>query len=238
MATAKATAKGTAQQPTRPVGGDEEKLAAVVEAIWEHREELARMATDLPALLQDAGLHMQEAGQGAQRASAALGGDIRELTGHAADMLKASKHQLRAVLQALEGAGRMLRNLPLIGEMGKMMGESLGAIGDVADNLEEVGQKVRGLGDRLASVGSDLDLMGGSLMGGGQRLASYGAPAPVKKAPVKKAPAKKTPAKKAPAKGSAVRKAPVKKAPAKKAPAKGSAVRKAPATRAAPRRRA
>ena len=212
MATTRATTRATAPQPTRPARGDEEKLAAVVDAIWEHREELARMATDLPALLQDAGLHMREAGEGAQRASAALGGDIRELTGHAADMLEASKHQLRAVLQALEGAGRMLRNLPLIGEMGKMMGESLGAIGDVADNLDGVGQRVRGLGDRLASVGTDLDQMGGSLLGGGHRLASYGSPFPTKQVPAKKTPAKKTPAKKTPAKGSAVRKPPAKRA--------------------------
>jgi hypothetical protein len=202
------------------------KLTAVVDSIWEHREELARMAQDLPALLQEAGTHMNEAGRGARRASAALGDDVRELTAHAADMLEASKHQLKAVLHALEGAGKVLRNLPLIGDMGKMMGESLGAIGDVADNLDAVGGKVRGLGDRLASVGEDLDLMGKSLLGGGARLTSYGTtPAPAKRAAKKaaqqpatkaagKAPAKAVPAKKAAKKPV---QQPVKKAAAKKA---------------------
>jgi hypothetical protein len=200
--------KSSTTRTASPVAGgvhlsaeERAKLTAVVDSIWEHREELARMAQDLPTLLQEAGVHMHEAGQGARRASAALGDDVRELTAHAADMLEASKHQLKAVLQALEGAGKVLRNLPLIGDMGKMMGESLGAIGDVADNLDAVGGKVRKLGDRLANVGTDLELMGTSLVGGGARLTSYGTlPAPAKKAPVKKAPAKKTTAKKAPAK--------------------------------------
>jgi hypothetical protein len=202
----------------RGTAAEQAKVTAVVDAIWEHREELARMAKDLPALLQEAGTHMRDAGHGARRASAALGDDVRELTAHAADMLEASKHQLKAVLQALEGAGKVLRNLPLIGDMGKMMGESLGAIGDVADNLDAVGSKVRGLGDRLANVGTDLDVMGKSLLGGGARLTSYGAPATSARA--KAAPAKQA-AKKAVA-------APAKAATKKAAPA---AKKAAPATR-------
>ena len=221
-----------ATRATTPEPTEEAKLAAMVDVIWEHREELARMAQDLPALLQEAGGHMREAGEGAQRASVALGGDIQELTGHAADMLEASKHQLRAVLQALEGAGRMLRNLPLIGDMGKMMGDSLGAIGDVADNLDQVGQKVRGLGDRLASVGTDLDHMGRSLLGGGHRLASYGAP-PVMKTIAKKAPAKKPP----PVKKTAVKKPVVKKPVVKKPVAKKPVAKKAAPKRAAAKKK-
>jgi hypothetical protein len=218
----------TPKRSARPSPEEEAKLSAMVDSIWEHREELARMAQDLPRLLQEAGAHMREAGEGAQRASVFLSGDVREFAGHAADVLEESKYQLRAVLQALEGAGRMLRNLPIVGDMGKAMGESLGAIGEVADNLDLVGRKVRGLGDRLGDVGVDLDLMGTSLLGGGSTLAGYGA-VPAKKAPAKKAPAKKAPAKKAPAK-----KAPAKKAPAKKAPAKEAAVRgNTPRTRTA-----
>jgi hypothetical protein len=206
-----ATTKNSAPRSS----ADEAKVTAMVESIWEHRDELARMAEDLPRLLQEAGLHMREAGEGAQRASVYLAGDVREFAGHAADVLEESKHQLKAVLQALEGAGRMLRNLPLIGDMGKMMGESLGAIGDVADNLDLVGRKVRSLGDRLADVGVDLDAMGASLLGGGSSLSQYGAPPDTKPAsPPKKASATKKPAaKKTPAKKTA----PAKKTPAKKA---------------------
>jgi hypothetical protein len=218
-----ATATAAAKGPGARRGADDQaKLNAVVDTIWEHRDELARMAQDLPALLQEAGTHMHEAGQGARRASAALGDDVRELTAHAADMLEASKHQLKAVLQALEGAGKVLRNLPLIGDMGKMMGESLGAIGDVADNLDAVGGKVRNLGDRLANVGADLDVMGTSLLSGGSRLTSYGAPAA---ATMKKA----TPARKAAKKAVA---APVKKAAKKAAPSAKRPVAKAPAKKA------
>lgn len=223
---------------------DHAKVAQLVESVWEHRDELQRLAKELPVLLAEAGAQMRSAGEVAQRASGALSGDVRTFAGHAADVLEESKHQLKAVLQALEGAGKMLRNLPFIGDMGKMMGESLGSIGDVADNLDIVGRKVRGLGDRLADVGADLDTMGASLLGtglaltrsGGQRpaggaktaakkKAAASTPAAKKAAPVKKtATAKPTktatakPAKKAAAaKKTVTTKAPAKTAPAKKA---------------------
>ncbi|MFZ4718507.1 MAG: hypothetical protein ACOYMR_03720, partial [Ilumatobacteraceae bacterium] len=190
---------------------DEAKLAAMVEVMWEHRDELARMATELPALLQRTGEQMRDAGAKAQTASGYLAGDVKAYAGHAADMLETSKHQLMAVLHALEKAGGMLKNLPFIGEMGKMMGDQLGAIGDVAENLDLVGQKVRGLGDRLGDVGTDLEQMGASLLGGGSELTGFvqRAASPAKKAAAKKAPAKKAPAKKA---APAAKKAPAKKA--------------------------
>lgn len=186
----------TKKGPNEEAPSDEQvRLAAMLEVLYEHRDELTRMATELPTLLRETGQQMHDAGTRAQTASGYLAGDVRELTGHAADMLESSKHQLLAVLHALEKAGGMLKNLPFIGDMGKMMGDQLGAIGDVAHNLDQVGQKVRGLGDRLGDVGDDLHLMGASLLGGGAGLGSYGgAPAP-KKTPAKKAPAKKAPAK-------------------------------------------
>ena len=165
----------------------EAKLSAMVESIWEHREELARMAQELPRLLQETGAQMRDAGARAQQASAYLEGDVRTFAGNAADMLEAAKHQLLAVLHALEKGGGMLKNLPFIGEMGKMMGDQLGAIGEVANNLDQVGQKVRGLGDRLGNVGEDLRHMGTSLLGSGEGLSSYGAPpAPAKRPAAKK----------------------------------------------------
>ena len=216
---------------------DDAKVVAFVESMWEHRDELARLATELPSLLHDTGVQMREAGARAQAASTYLAGDVKEYAAHAADMLEASKHQLLSVLRALEKAGGMLKNLPFIGEMGKMMGDQLGAIGDVADNLDAVGQKVRGLGDRLGDVGDDLERMGASLLGGGAGLSTFAkgaagaAVATAKKATTKTATGKQAAAPKqaAPAKkASAAKKA----APAKKATAakKGSA---APAKKSA-----
>ena len=174
---------------------DQTKVAELVDSMWEHRAELQRLARELPVLLAEAGAQMRSAGEVAQRASGALSGDVRTFAGHAADVLEQSKHQLRAVLKALEGAGQAVRNLPFIGEMGKMMGESLGSIGEVADNLDVVGRKVRGLGDRLADVGADLDQMGASLLGTGVALtrssgakAKGGAAAPKKATAAKKMP--------------------------------------------------
>lgn len=203
---------------TKPTPTDVEELA---EALWQHRGELVRMATELPTALAAASAQLRDAGAGAQRAGKYLSGDVKKFAGHAADVLEESKHQLLAVLHALEGAGKMLRNMPIIGDMGKAMSEHLGAIGEVADNLDVVGKKVRGLGNRLADVGGDLGSMGKSLIGSANSLDITGpAPAaPAKKSAAKKATAaKKTAAKKAPAaqkaatnKGSASKKAPAKK---------------------------
>lgn len=206
-----------------------QQVEQLAEALWSHREELARLATELPQRLEAASSQLRDAGSGAQRAGKYLSGDVKKFAGHAADVLEESKHQLLAVLHALEGAGKMLRNMPLIGDMGKAMSEHLGAIGDVADNLDIVGKKVRGLGNRLADVGADLGSMGKSLIGSADSLGTTTpAPAPARKVPAKKSPAKTTAA----AKTTPAKKAPAKKAPAKKAPAKKTPARKAPAKRA------
>lgn len=154
-------------------GTDVKKIASVIDAIWDHRDELARIAQELPQLLGDTGGHMQAAGEGAMRASAFLAGDVRELAGAAADMLEASKKQLSGVLKALEGVGKVLNNVPLIGDLGKSVGDGLRSLADVANSLDTVGQKIRGVGDRLGDVGADLDSMGRSLVGGGMTLAGF-----------------------------------------------------------------
>ena len=154
-------------------GADIKKIVSMVDAIWEHKDQLAHIAQNLPSLLGETGGHMQAAGEGAQRASAFLSGEVRDLANNAADLLEASKAQLRGVLKALEGVGHVLSNVPLIGDVGKSVGDGLKSLGDVANSLDSVGQKVRGLGDRLSDVGGDLDGMGKSLVGGGASLLGF-----------------------------------------------------------------
>ena len=198
------------------------RMAELLDAVWEHRVELQRLALDLPVLLADTGRHLQVAGLGAQRASAGLAGEVKELAAHAADMLAASKDQLRTVLAALEGTGAVLRNVPFIGgELGNTVAGGLSAINEVADHLEVAGDKVRTLGERLAQVGADLDDMGGSMLESATALGLFGGldlkvPAPG---------AHRTPAKKAPAKKASAKKAASKKAPAKKAASTPSGAR-------------
>ena len=168
-----------------------EELAA---ALWQHRDDLVRLATELPAALASASSQLRDAGAGAQRAGKYLSGDVKKFAGHAADVLEESKHQLLAVLHALEGAGKMLRNMPLIGDMGKAMSEHLGAIGDVAENLDVVGKKVRRLGNRLADVGADLGSMGKSLVGSAESLGTVTTATKSSEKPTSKTPASKKPA--------------------------------------------
>ncbi|MEY4175506.1 MAG: hypothetical protein RI900_2671 [Actinomycetota bacterium] len=219
--------------PKRPTTSDDgQKIAELAATLWEHRDELARLATELPKALEAASAQMRDAGAGAQSAGKYLSGDVKKFAGHAADVLQESKHQLLAVLHALEGAGKMLRNMPLIGDMGKAMSEHLGAIGDVADNLDVVGKQVRGLGNRLADVGSDLGTMGTALVGSAHSLSM--SPQPASAAPRKSAtkstakkPAAKTAAKAAPKAGGSGKAAGQRPVAAKKAsPAKKAASKK------------
>lgn len=220
------------KRPTTPDDG--QKIAELAASLWEHRDELARLATQLPKALEAAAAQMRDAGAGAQSAGKYLSGDVKKFAGHAADVLQESKHQLLAVLHALEGAGKMLRNMPLIGDMGKAMSEHLGAIGDVADNLDVVGKQVRGLGNRLADVGSDLGTMGKALVGSAQSLgmtpSDTAKPSAPKKAASKKAAPKKA-APKAAAKAStpAARQAAAKNATSGKAAGQKAAPKKKPA---------
>lgn len=154
-------------------GVDIKKVASVIDAIWDHKDELARIAQNLPQLLGETGGHMQAAGEGAQRASAFLSGEVRDLASSAADLLEISKNQLRGVLKALEGVGNLLNNVPLIGDVGKSVGDGLKSLGEVANSMDSVSQKVRGLGDRLSDVGDDLDSMGRSLAQGGASLLGF-----------------------------------------------------------------
>ena len=173
---------------------------------------------------------MQAAGEGAQRASAFLAGEVRDLATNAADLLEASKTQLRGVLKALEGVGNVLSNVPLIGDVGKSVRDGLKSLGDVANSLDSVGKKVRGLGDRLSDVGGDLDAMGQSLVGGGASLLSFSGAKPrkagkpgnskaTKRASVATFAASSGPTKKKAAKSATKRKASARK-PAKKKAAK------------------
>lgn len=159
---------------SKALGGvDIKKIAGVIDSIWDHRDELAHIAQNLPQLLGDTGGHMQAAGEGAQRASAFLSGEVRDLATSAAELLESSRNQLRGVLKALEGVGNMLADIPLIGDVGKSVRDGIKSLGDVANSIDNVGQKVRGLGDRLSDVGGDLDSMGRSLVGGGQSLLGF-----------------------------------------------------------------
>ncbi len=218
-------------------GVDIKKISGVIDAIWEHKDELAHIAQNLPQMLGETGGHMQAAGEGAQRASAFLSGEVRDLATNAADLLESSKNQLRNVLKALEGVGNMLSNVPLIGDVGKSVGDGLKSLGEVANSLDSVGQKVRGLGDRLSDVGGDLDSMGRSLAGGGASLLSFtGGKAPKLRVPTfasSARPAPKKTAKKAAKKAAkrpaskASKKPTAKKTTPKKATKKKSSKKKA-----------
>lgn len=197
-----------------------------MQALWQHRDEIIRVATQLPDLLGEAGEFMHHAGQGAHRASAFLTSDVREIAGTAAHALSTSTAQLNNVFAVLDTVGKALTQVPFLDDLGQVITQGLDAIRGVADNVETVAQRVLALGDRLGDVGSDLARVGQSLTSSGQKLADFSGTKvkPIASfaglPPIK--PAKVTVAKvKAPAKKAAPKQA----APKKPAPAKKSSSR-------------
>lgn len=205
---------------------DLRKLRQVVDVVWEHRDELVDLLIQLPSALADTGEQLQVAGAGAKQASEVLGGDLLTLTGSAADILDASQRQLAVVAGVLGEVGKVLDRVPLIGSVKDPMARGLGAVGQVADNLEIVAQQVRSIGVGLAGVGTGLEAMGTSLEGGGAALVALSGRVPAQVRTADKTSAKKAPAKKAPAKKASAKKATGTKAVAKKAPAKKRAARR------------
>ena len=220
------------------VGGlDTGDAMDALQALWQHRDDIIRVATRLPDLLGEAGEFMHHAGQGAHRASTFLTSDVREIAGTAAHALSTSTAQLDNVLTVLDTDGKALTQVPFLDDLGQMITQGLDAIRGVAENVETVAQRVLALGDRLGDVGSDLARVGQSLTSSGMKLADFGGKPvkpiasfaglpPIKTAKVTVPKVKAPPKKAAPAKKAAAKKAaPAKKAAAKKAPAKKSTSR-------------
>lgn len=155
-------------------GLDADSVLGVLGDLWEHKDDLVRLVKTLPGLLGDAGEFMHHAGQGAQRASGFLTGEVREIASTAADVLGASTAQLSNVLTVLDSVGTALSQVPFLDDLGQMITKGLEAIRGVTDNVEAVSGRVRALGEKLGDVGSDLDRVGHSLVSGGQRLADFG----------------------------------------------------------------
>jgi len=152
---------------------DVDRVKDVVEIVWDNKDDLLELISTLPGLLGEVGEHMQSAGDGAQRASGFLSGDVQDLTAKAADTLVDSQARLQAVAAALGGLGELLDEVPLIGDVGDVVSDGLKALAGVADDVESVAGQIRGLGERLGDVGGDLGGMGTSLKGGGATLAGF-----------------------------------------------------------------
>ena len=149
-------------------GADVERLRVVIEVVWENKDLLIK----LPSVLGDAGEQMQAAGAGAREVGGFLSGDVHELTAQAAETLEACRKPLAQVGEVLNELGAVLDRLPLVGGVAEPATRGLGAIGEVATNIERVSVQLRGLSVSMQGAGAGLDAMGASLQGGGMALAT------------------------------------------------------------------
>ncbi len=216
------------------VWDNRDEIMRAVDFVRDHADELLDLAKRLPDLLADAGGALATAGGGAHQASAMLLGDggdgVRELADDAASALERAQRELADVMKMFAKLDDVPFMDPIVSGGAK--------IGSVADDLETVAGRLRGLGTAITSAGENLDDVGSMLESSGSTLQGFAAAPPKKtkakrsskKATTKKKPPakKKTPAKKKPA----ARKASAKKKPAKQVAAKNSAAKK-PATKKA-----
>lgn len=149
-------------------GIDVERLRIVVEVVWENRDFLIK----LPVVLGDAGEQMQAAGAGAREVGGFMSGEVHDLTAQAADTLEACRKPLAQVGEVLDELGAVLDRLPLVGNVAEPATRGLGALSEVAINIERVSVQLRGLSVSMQGAGAGLDAMGVSLQGGGAALAT------------------------------------------------------------------
>lgn len=209
---------------------DVRKLRAVVELVWENRDEIVRLVTDLPGLLGEAGEQMQVAGDGAQQAGELLAGDLRQLTASAADTLSATQKQVATVAVVLGEVGKAIDRVPLIGSVAKPVADGLKAIREVSDDLDSIADQLRGVSAGLDRVGAGLGVMGSSLTTSGAALTAVsGRAEPLAQAAASTVETARaaTPTGKAPARKKAATTKPATKKPAaKKTTAKKAATRR------------
>lgn len=149
-------------------GVDIERLRVVIEVVWENRDFLVK----LPSVLGDAGEQMQAAGVGAREVGSFMSGEVHDLTIQAAETLEACRKPLAQVGEVLDELGAVLDRLPLVGNVAEPATRGLGAITEVAINIERVSVQLRGLSVSMQGAGAGLDAMGASLQGGGMALAT------------------------------------------------------------------
>ena len=147
-------------------GVDPERLRIVIEVVWENKDLLVR----LPTVLGDAGEQMQAAGAGAREVGGFLSGEVHELTAQAADTLEACRKPIAQVGEVLDELGGILDRLPIVGNVAEPATRGLGALTEVAVNIERVAVQLRGLSASMQGAGLGLDAMGASLQGGGVAL--------------------------------------------------------------------
>ncbi|MFK7917690.1 MAG: hypothetical protein AB8G14_06405 [Ilumatobacter sp.] len=224
-------------------------ISGVIDFVQEHQERITDVVSRLPDLVGTAGVGLEAAGSGAQRASLLLAGDDdnspRELSATAATALERCQEQLVDIAGLLGELGDGLDRVriptisadrtevmgfslisgvdigerPLLDVASKRVSDGAAGLVEVAGNLADVASRFRRLGVHLADVGVDLGDAGEQLSGSGTTLRSFVDDPPTSTK-------QRTPARKKPA-----RKKPATKKPAQKKPAQKKRATKKPATK-------
>lgn len=178
-------------------------ISGVVDFMQENQERIADLVGRLPELVGTAGVGLEAAGSGAQRASLLLTGDDenspRELSATAASALERCQEQLTDIAGLLGELGDSLDRVriptisadrtevmgfslisgvdigerPLLDMASKRVSDGADGLVEVATNLADVAGRFRRLGVHLADVGVDLGDAGEQLAGSGGTLRSF-----------------------------------------------------------------
>lgn len=161
---------------------DNEGLGAVRDAaewVLEHREPLTGLIDRLPELLDQVGDALRAAGGGVADAAALLTGEgdddggVADLAASAAAAISTSTKELGAITRVLGDVGDKLDAVPLIDDVASTIGQGVGRVEAIMAQLDEVADRLTGLGRRLGATGEGLGVAGVSLTEGGQTLSGF-----------------------------------------------------------------
>lgn len=171
---------------------DMEKVAEVVNLVWNNREKIMNLIERLPQMLEETGDNIESAGDSAIRASNFLVGDAEggmsasKMSNLAADALERCFQELQHVATAMEGFGEELDAIKIPSIRPKyveIMGHQLIGGVDVDEDglLDAPAKRLKDGSARLADIGQDLSevavsmrQLGGMLTDTGRDLNNVG----------------------------------------------------------------
>lgn len=162
------------------VVGSGDEVAAAVNFVREHGDDLIDLVAKLPELLASTAGALSEAADDVGSAAAFLTGGrnagpgVQSLAGAAGSALDACRDELGSATKLLDLVGNQFDKLPIPdGGIGDKIADAAKRFDTVGDRLAEVAAQLRDLGDAVDSAGHGLASTAKKLEAGGSALGKF-----------------------------------------------------------------
>ena len=164
--------------PDALFGVDVDRAKDALEWLWDHRDEIARVAETLPSLLDSAGNSITAAGGGAHTAADLLIGTperpgAKGLAEVAAKTLRSCEKELAELHELLDDLADRLDAINLPG-VGTVFDQAAGKLRDGSARVDRVADGMHGVASTLTQLGGSLGEAAGGLRNAGDHLTDTG----------------------------------------------------------------